>query len=105
MLCQFCCHQTTVAIDIAITIIAGIPAPTQIMITGPNAVLGRLFKTTKKGSDTLEIKGDHHNIIAIITPAIVPSKKPTNVSIHVIFKCSNKSFEDKFINVFTILEG
>ena len=64
----------------AITIIAGIPAPTQIIITGPKAILGKLFKTTKNGSDTLEIKFDHHKIMAIKEPNIVPSKKPIIVS-------------------------
>ena len=60
---------------------------------------------TKKGSETFEINGDHHNIIAIINPNPVPNKNPTSVSIQVIFKCSNKSFEDKFKNVFNILDG
>ena len=53
-------------------IIAGIPAPTQIIITGPNAILGKLFNTTKNGSDTFDINGDHHKIIAIINPNITP---------------------------------
>lgn len=100
-----CCHQHIITIERAMTIIAGIPAPTQIIITGPKAIFGKLFKTTRNGSETLEMNGDHHNIIAIIEPEIVPSKNPIRVSVHVIFKCSSKSFEDKFINVFTILDG
>ena len=87
------------------TIIAGIPAPTQIIITGPRAILGKLFRITKNGSETLDINGDHQSIMAIITPAILPYPKPIRVSSHVIFKCSNKSFDDKFIKVSTILEG
>ena len=83
-------------------IIAGIPAPTQIIITGPNAILGKLFNTTKNGSDTFDINGDHHKIIAIINPNITPIENPSNVSIIVIFKCSNKLFDVKFKNVFSI---
>ena len=49
----------------AITIIALIPAPTQIIIIGPKATLGKLFNTTKKGSDTLDAKGNHHKMIEI----------------------------------------
>ena len=56
-------------------IIADIPAPTQIIITGPNAILGKLFNTTKNGSDTFDINGDHHKIIAIINPNITPIEK------------------------------
>ena len=48
---------------------------------------------------------DHHKIIAIITPIMVPKENPTNVSIHVILRCLPKSFDDKFRNVFTILDG
>ena len=83
-------------------IIAGIPAPTHIIITGPNAILGKLFNTTKNGSDTFDIKGDHQRIIAIINPRITPIENPSKVSINVICKCSNKLFEVKFKNVFTI---
>jgi len=64
----------------AITIIADVPAPTQIIITGPRAILGRLFSTTKKGSATLDKNLDHQSIIAIIIPSIVPDRKPTIVS-------------------------
>ena len=89
----------------AITIIAGIPAPTHIIITGPNATFGSAFSITKNGSDTLEMNDDHHRIIAIITPIMVPKENPTNVSIHVILRCLPRSFDDKFRNVFTILDG
>ena len=64
----------------AITIIAGIPAPTHIIITGPNATFGSAFNITKNGWATLEINGDHHSIIAIIIPIPVPNKNPTTVS-------------------------
>ena len=75
-----CCQQTSLAIASAITIIADVPAPTQIIITGPNAIFGRLFKTTKNGSATSDKNLEHHKIIAIIIPSIVPDKKPTIVS-------------------------
>ena len=38
---------TTNEIATAITIMAGVPAPTHIIITGPNATFGKLFNTTK----------------------------------------------------------
>ena len=51
-----------------------------LIITGPNAILGKLFNTTKNGSDTFDRNFDHHNIMAIITPNIAPDKNPTIVS-------------------------
>ena len=51
----------------AITIIAGVPAPTHIIITGPKATFGKLFKTTKYGSATFARNFDHQSIIAIPT--------------------------------------
>lgn len=86
-------------------IIAGIPAPTQIIITGPNAILGKLFNTTKNGSETFDINGDHHKIIEIIIPNITPIEKPNNVSIIVILRCSSKLFDVKLKKVFNILDG
>lgn len=79
-------------IDSAITIIAGVPAPTHIIITGPKAILGKLFNTTKNGSETLDKNLDHHSIIAIIIPKIVPDTKPIIVSKHVTPTCSNRLF-------------
>jgi len=76
----------------AINIIAPIPAPTHIIITGPSAILGKLFKTTKNGSATLDKKLDHHKIIATITPRIAPDTNPIIVSKQVTPKCSNKLF-------------
>ena len=64
----------------AIVIIALVPAPTQIIITGPKAILGRLFNTTKNGSDTFDKNLEDHKIMAIIIPKAVPDKKPTIVS-------------------------
>ena len=56
------------------------------MITGPNAILGKLFNTTKNGSATLAKKFDHHNRMATSTPRIAPKPKPMIVSKHVIPK-------------------
>ena len=62
------------------------------MITGPNAIFGRLFKTTKNGSATFDKNFDHHKIIATITPRIAPDTNPIIVSKHVTPRCSNKLF-------------
>lgn len=67
--------------------------------------MGKLFSTTKNGSDTFDKNLDHHSIIAIIAPKKVPNKKPIIVSIQVTLICSNKLFCDKFKNVFSIREG
>lgn len=69
------------------------------------ATFGKLFNTTKYGSATFAKKFDHHKIIAIIIPRIVPTKNPTTVSYTVTPMCFNKSFEPKFINVSIILLG
>lgn len=69
------------------------------------ATFGKLFNTTKKGSETFAKNFDHHNIIAIPTPIIVPNPNPTIVSYIVTLMCFNKSFDAKFINVFNILLG
>ena len=50
--------------------IALVPAPTQIIIIGPNATLGKLFNITKYGSATLAKNFDHQRTIAIPTPKI-----------------------------------
>lgn len=55
---------------------APLPAPTQIIIIGPNATLGKLLSTTKNGSATLLKKLDHHRSIAIIVPISTPKEKP-----------------------------
>jgi len=45
-----------------------------------NATFGKLFKTTKYGSVTLDKKSNHHSKIAIKIPSNVPKKKPITVS-------------------------
>ena len=71
------------------------------MIIGPSATLGKLFSTTKNGSDTFAKNLDHHKIIAIATPINVPSPNPTIVSYTVTFTC----FDVKCVNVLHILLG
>ena len=70
-----------------------------------SATLGKLFNTTKYGSATFDKKLDHHKIIAIAIPKVVPTKNPTTVSYTVTPICFNKSFEVKFIKVASILLG
>ena len=64
----------------AVTTIPSTPAPTQTIIIGARAVLGRAFNTTKKGSRTFATVSDHHRIMAIIIPATLPIIKPIRVS-------------------------
>ena len=75
------------------------------MIIGPSATFGKLFSTTKNGSDTFAKNLDHHKIIAIATPINVPSPNPTIVSYTVTFTCFSKSFVVKCVNVLHILLG
>lgn len=77
----------------------------KLLLLVRNATLGRLFNTTKYGSITLEIKSDHHNIIAIIIPNIVPNKNPTTVSYTVTPTCINNWLSVKCKKVFNILLG
>jgi len=68
----------------AMKTIAFVPAPNQIMISGPSAIFGRLFKTTIYGSRTFLVLSDHHIIIAITIPKIDAMKKPSKVSYSVV---------------------
>ena len=70
-----------------------------------SATLGRLFNTTKNGSEIFDNLLDHHNNIAIKVPNITPKENPINVSVKVTPKCFNKPLDDKFKKVFIIFEG
>ncbi len=70
----------TIEISKAIVIIADVPFPTQNIIIGASATLGRAFKTTKYGSNTLHAVSDDHRNTATITPRIVPKTNPNIVS-------------------------
>ena len=60
-----------------------------------SATLGKLFNTTKYGSATFDKKLDHHKIIAIAIPKVVPTKNPTTVSYTVTPICFNKTIISK----------
>lgn len=54
-----------------------------LLLQARKATFGKLFKTTKYGSETLLKKLDHQRIIAITIPIPVPNKNPIKVSLHV----------------------
>ena len=74
--CKISSIVTIKEIASAITIIELVPEPTQIIITGPRATLGKLFRTTKNGSKTLDKNFESHKIIAILIPSKVPPTNP-----------------------------
>ena len=47
---------------------------------GPSATFGKLFKIVRYGSNTLDKKLFHHNILAIIIPIIIDNVKLIRVS-------------------------
>ena len=67
-------------IETATTTIPFIPVPAQIINMGASAVLGKAFKTTKKGSNIFARVLLHHKIIAINMPKLVPITSPKIVS-------------------------
>ena len=66
--------------DIATTTIPLMPVPAQIIRIGARAVLGKAFKTTKKGSIIFVNVFENHNIIPNNIPINVPIKSPNIVS-------------------------
>ena len=78
-------------ISSAIKMIERIPAPHQMIIIGPSATFGKLFKIVKYGSATLEMNGNHHKIVAINKPRNVPNPKLIKVSYTVTQICWYKS--------------
>ena len=64
----------------AINMMEPFPAPAHMMIIGPSATFGKLFKMVRYGSNTFAKNGNHHNIVAIRNPRKVPSKKLMIVS-------------------------
>ena len=63
-----------------ITIIEFILAPAHIIISGPNATLGREFNIVRYGSITLEINLFHHRRVDVNKPIIVAIRKLNNTS-------------------------
>lgn len=96
---------TIIEMASAMTIIAFIPAPTQIIITGPSAIFGRLFSTTRYGSITRDKNGDHQRITASSPPNAAPSRKPISVSVTVTPMCISRLLDAKFAMVFRIRDG
>ena len=71
-------------ISSAINIIEFIFAPIHIIIIGPSATLGKLFKIVKYGSIILDNKLFHHSILAITIPVNIDNTKLKIVSYTVI---------------------
>ena len=57
------------------------PTPMHTIKTGPSAVLGSAFNTTRYGSSTFEAVGHHQRMTAMMIPQIVPLRNPMIVSI------------------------
>ena len=70
---------------------AFVPAPNQIIISGPSAILGKLLSTTIYGSKTRRKNDDHQKITAIKIPSDVAIKKPKIVSYRVVKICLKSS--------------
>ena len=98
--------KNALEINKAIKMIDLICAPHQTMMIGPKATFGKLFKIVRYGSNTLDKKLFHHNILAIIIPIIIDNVKLIRVSYSVTNMWLNKllSFA-KFIIVLNIKEG
>ena len=62
-------------------------APTQIIINGPSATLGKEFKIVKYGSTILAINLFHQRIVAITNPSKLPKQILINNSYKVIPMC------------------
>ena len=90
----------------AIIIIDLMLAPHRIIIMGPKATFGRLFKTIKYGSNTLYKNLLYQRIIANKVPMIVAKEKLIMVSYMVIHIWLNKLLVlYKLIIVFRTLLG
>ena len=75
---------TIMPMSTAINIIALLPLPTQTIIIGPNAILGKLLSTTTYGSNTFLNLSDHQSSSAIRYPKHTEIAKPKSVSYRVI---------------------
>ncbi|OLA44778.1 MAG: hypothetical protein BHW39_05945 [Firmicutes bacterium CAG:552_39_19] len=96
---------TTMQISTVIIIIALAPAPTQIIITGPNAILGKLLSTTTYGSVTFRKKSDHHNAAAMAMPETVDTANPITHSLNVVKICFHSPCSLKLNSIAPIREG
>ena len=84
---------TITDINNAIIMMDVIFAPNHIIIIGPNATLGKLFKIVKYGSIISAILFFHHKIDAINSPKKVPNEKLIIVSYTVIKICLKRLFD------------
>ena len=71
---------TIMQIKIPMVTMALVPAPIQIIISGPSAIFGKLFKITRYGSSTLRVKGNIYKSKASKAPNTVLIAKAQRVS-------------------------
>ena len=74
----------TTQINTPIVTIDFVPTPTQMMINGPRAIFGKLFKITKYGSKTRLANFVENKMIAAINPNMVLSRNAYIVSVSVV---------------------
>ena len=67
----------------AMTMMAEIPAPTQMIMTGPSAILGRELSMTKCGSSIFLAVSHHQSAMAASMPSAVASRNASSVSARV----------------------
>ena len=92
-----------VDINSAIIIIDFIPAPDQIIMIGPSAILGKLFIKVKNGSIIFASVWKYQSIDAIIITIIVPNIKLMNVYMIVIAMWLNKLFSYTRLSIVIII--
>src|SRR5574344_219410 len=73
-----------------------------MIIIGPNATFGKLFKMVRYGSKTLDSVGNNHNNAATNIPIKVPREKLISISFKVIQTCVNKSLDFHSIIIVSI---
>ena len=81
---------TTSETSTPITTIDAMPAPIHTMSTGPSAIFGSAFSTTRYGSSTRLSFGIHQRSTAMSAPRSVPRRKPSTVSKSVVPTCSHR---------------
>ena len=77
---SMCMIATISPTSTVIKMMALLPVPNQIMISGPSAILGSAFSTTMYGSSTLRSVSLHQSARAIATPNTTAIKNPATVS-------------------------
>ena len=77
-------HEIIIIISTSIVTIDDVPTPTQIIIIGPSAILGRELSTTIYGSRIFRRVSLLQSKIASITPPNVAIKNPIMASYRVV---------------------